>query len=450
MKVLFTCIGKSDPLTIFENDVIYDASYMQIARHHRPDKIYFYMSKEICEFDEIDNRYEKSIMLLNQYLNTKIETYKIKRPELIDVQRFDEFYDDFENIINEIIIENGKDVEILCNVSSGTPAMKATLQILAALSKYKLIPIQVDDPTKGKWKRDVDLKNYDLDFYWELNSDNDINEDRTYFSKNDKFNFKIQKELLVNLIKSYDYEAAYDLVSGYKYRIDKSVIDLIKFSLNRYNLDTKEILKSPNKSLLPYLDEEQAKIFEYGLWLKVKIEKREILDFVRGINPFLYEICKYALNNICKINILKYCHENKKNGVMYLTRQLMDTDSQGKEVLKILDFEFSKNKSGKYNDTFLSEKQMLTILYAKLDDDSKLRLSLKMLNSLREEIRNIASHQITCVREEDIIKKLGKSVDDYVNIIRIVLACLNFDTSKYWDSYNLMNEKIIEEINKLR
>lgn len=47
---------------------------------------------------------------------------------------------------------------------------------------------------------------------------------------------------------------------------------------------------------------------------------------------------------------------------------------------------------------------MLIILYAKLGDDSKLRLSLKMLNSLREEIRNIASHQITCVREEDIIK----------------------------------------------
>lgn len=444
MKVLFTCIGKSDPLTIFENDVIYDASYMQIARHHRPDKIYFYMSKEICEFDEIDNRYEKSIMLLNQYLNAKIETYKIKRPELIDVQRFDEFYDDFENIINEIIIENGKDVEILCNVSSGTPAMKATLQILAALSKYKLTPIQVDDPTKGKWQRDVDLKNYDLDFYWELNSDNDINEDRTYFSKNDKFNFKIQKELLVNLIKSYDYEAAYDLVSGYKYRIDKNVIDLIKFSLNRYNLDTKEILKSPNKSLLPYLDEEQAKIFEYGLWLKVKIEKREILDFVRGITPFLYEICKYALNNICKINITKYCSKDRR-GVMYLTRQLMDTDRQGEELLNILDSEFSK-----YKNRFLSEKQMLTILYAKLDDDSELQLSLERLDSLRKKIRNIASHQITCVREEDIIKKLGKSVDDYVNIIRIVLACLNFDTSKYWDSYNLMNEKIIEEINKLR
>ena len=251
------------------------------------------------------------------------------------------------------------------------------------------------------------------------------------------------------MIKSYDYEAAYDLVNSYKYRIDKNVIDLIKFSLDRYNLDTKEILKSPNKSLLPYLDEEQAKIFEYGLWLKVKIEKGEILDFVRGINPFLYEICKYTLNNICKINILKYCSKDKR-GVMYLTRQLMDKDSQGKELLKILDSEFLKRKKEEYTSTCLTENQMLIILYAKLGDDSKLRLSLKMLNSLREEIRNIASHQITCVREEDIIKKLGKSVDDYVNIIKVVLACLNFNTSKYWDSYNLMNKKIIEEINELR
>ena len=213
------------------------------------------------------------------------------------------------------------------------------------------------------------------------------------------------------------YTHLYDLVNSYKYRIDKNVIDLIKFSLDRYNLDTKEILKSPNKSLLPYLDEEQAKIFEYGLWLKVKIEKGEILDFVRGINPFLYEICKYALKNICKINILKYCSKDKR-GVMKLARQLlMDTDRQGEELLNILDSKFSK-----YKNRFLSEKQMLTILYAKLDDDSELQLSLERLDSLRKKIRNIASHQITCVREEDIIKKLGKSVDDYVNIIRIVLA----------------------------
>ena len=51
MKVLFTCVGKSDPLTIFENNVIYDAAYMQIARYHCPDKIYLYMSNSQISFD---------------------------------------------------------------------------------------------------------------------------------------------------------------------------------------------------------------------------------------------------------------------------------------------------------------------------------------------------------------------------------------------------------------
>ena len=53
-------------------------------------------------------------------------------------------------------------------------------------------------------------------------------------------------------------------------------------------------------------------------------------------------------------------------------------------------------------------------------------LSLERLDSLRKEIRNIASHQITCVREEDIIKKLGKSVDDYVNIIKDCISVFEF------------------------
>ncbi|WP_211283583.1 hypothetical protein [Thomasclavelia cocleata] len=66
------------------------------------------MSQEICELDDLDNRYEKSIKLLNQHLNTNIEIHKEKRPNLIEVQRFDEFYDDFETIIKQILDENGK------------------------------------------------------------------------------------------------------------------------------------------------------------------------------------------------------------------------------------------------------------------------------------------------------------------------------------------------------
>lgn len=453
MKVLFTCVGKSDPLTIYEHqkegdekteaEKAYDAAFLHIARKFRPEKIYFYMSKDICEFDELDSRYEKSIELLNKQLNTHIQIKKLPRPELIEVQRFDEFYDDFEGIIKQIVDEHGEDVEILCNVSSGTPAMKATLQILAALSKYKITPIQVTDPTKGQGNR-ISLDKYDLDFFWELNEDNSSNEDRTYLSKNDKFNFKIQKEFLTNLINSYDYEAAYQLASQYKHRIDKELLNILKFALDRYNLDTENILKNHNRFLLPYQEEEKAKLFEYSLLLSLKKEKGEIVDFLRGLTPFLYTVCDLALRQEFHIGLTKYCDINKNTGVMYLTREKLETSIEGKEILRILD----KNK--RYTNSFLSEKQMLTILYEKLRENSELRLRLKSLNNLRETKRNIASHQITCIREDDLIVDLNKDMDDYVNDIKVVLSCLGFDVKNNWNSYEKMNKKIIEKLDKQR
>ena len=446
MKVLFTCVGKSDPLTIFENKKVYDAAFLHIARELRPEKIYFYMSKEICRFDKLDNRYEKSIKLLNQHLNTNIETYKIKRPDLIEVQRFDEFYDDFEKNIKQILDENGESVEILCNVSSGTPAMKATLQILAALSKYKITPIQVSDPTKGKYDRTVDLEKYDLDFYWKLNEDNQNNEDRTYLSKNYKFNFKVQKELMINLINSYDYEAAYDLASNYKHRIDKNLLGLLKFALDRYNLDSEIILHDHNCFLLPYQEDDKAKLFEYSLLLKLKKEKGEVVDFLRGLTPFLYTVCEWALVHKLNISLFKYCDIQKKTGVMRLSREKLKKTNHGEEILKILDRAFASG----YRTADLSEKQMLTILYEKLDDDSELCLGLRVLDNLRKKKRNIASHQITCIREDNLISDLNKSMDDYIDAIKTVLFCLGFDTQNNWDSYEKMNKKIIQQLNTLR
>ena len=93
---------------------------------------------------------------------------------------------------------------------------------------------------------------------------------------------------------------------------------------------------------------------------------------------------------------------------------------------------------------------MLTILYEKLDDDSELCLGLRVLDNLRKKKRNIASHQITCIREDNLISDLNKSMDDYIDAIKTVLFCLGFDTQNNWDSYEKMNKKIIQQLNTLR
>ena len=67
----------------------------------------------------------------------------IERPELTEVQDFDYFYQEFETLLREIHKEY--EGEILLNISSGTPAMKNALNIMADLMEIRLHPIRVSD-----------------------------------------------------------------------------------------------------------------------------------------------------------------------------------------------------------------------------------------------------------------------------------------------------------------
>lgn len=447
MRVLFTCVGKSDPITIFENCEVYDGSYMQIIRFLQPDKVYLYMSKEICDYDKIDNRYEKIIDLYCHDFHKDIEVIKIYREDLVNVQRFDEFYDEFENMILGVIKKYGEDTEVICNVSSGTPAMKSTLQIIAALSKYNIKPVQVTDPTKGKYKRDVDLDHYNVEEYWKQNMDNLIEDNRTYLSNNDSFRFKVQKEMLIKCIQSYDYEAAYQLVTEYKNRLDPDIIDIIEFAKERYNLNTPVVSRmqqSFKHKFLPFQQSNLIKLFEYSLRLNIQIKKGETVDFLRGLTPFLFGACIKLLKQELKINIYDYCKYNNKTNVYRLDRDILQKSDIGNELLKILDDEFYPNK---YKNTNLSEKQLLAILNKKLNNQ-KLKEALEQLELLRENKRNVASHEIVCIKEKDVIKDTGHDFKYYLDMIKVVLSCLGYDLH-HWDSYEKMNDVIIDLIKKI-
>lgn len=446
MKVLFSSVGKTDPMSGFNDNKVFDGSYLHILRNYDIDVIYLYLSKEINDFDKLDNRYERVIELYNTDYNKNVVVKKIRRRNLVDVQKFDIYYEDFETIIRKIIDEYGEDTEVLVNVSSGTPAMKSTLQIIAALSPYKVIPIQVTDPSKGKTKRTTELNTYDVCQYWNNNIDNQEKQNRTYLSQNDSFNFKIQKEMIMSLITSYDYDAANKLIHQYKYRVDQSILDLLEFAVNRYNLDFDSIIamnKKYNWNLLPYTDN-TIKLFEYVLWLKMKIEKEEILDFVRGLNPFLYESTQMIVKKM-GIDIDKYC--KKDNNTRKLKKNLLIRDKTGEDILKILDEKY--RRAGGYNDNhFLSEEQLIIIINGKLNNN-KVCDSLKELNFLRTSKRNIASHEIVSIKSTTISRDLAKGINHYLNKMKNILDYLGYDTNTYWDSYEKMNDFICEKIEKI-
>ena len=51
-RILFSPIGSTDPISRQ-----YDGAMLHIIRKYRPEKVYVYMSKEMCELEDKDHRY---------------------------------------------------------------------------------------------------------------------------------------------------------------------------------------------------------------------------------------------------------------------------------------------------------------------------------------------------------------------------------------------------------
>lgn len=103
-KYLFSPIGNTDPIKY-----LYDGSMIHICRYYQPDVVYLYLSKEMMENHKKDNRYVKTLELLGEFLHHKFEIHIIENSDMIDVQQYDIFYNEFHRIIAEI--EEQKDSE---------------------------------------------------------------------------------------------------------------------------------------------------------------------------------------------------------------------------------------------------------------------------------------------------------------------------------------------------
>lgn len=202
MRVLFSAIGSTDPISNCA-----DGGMLHICRVYKPDKVYLYLSKEMCIYHDMDDRYRKSIHLLGADLGWHCEIEIIRDETMENVQIFDAFIDVFEKIVNEIR-EKDQPEELLLNVSSGTPAMKCSLQIISMLWN-NIQAIQVSTPLKSSNVRHEDKKTYDLELQWECNDDrceDFIN--RCIVSDAKRLLDRIRKENIQKYIQAYDYEAA--------------------------------------------------------------------------------------------------------------------------------------------------------------------------------------------------------------------------------------------------
>ena len=435
MKILFSPIGMTDPIRYFK-----DGALLNICRNYCPDKIYLYMSKEVIAFHEKDNRYLFCLEKLGELIDKKFETELIMRPDLEDVQIFDGFLSDFRTELTKIHTLY-PDAEILLNVSSGTPAMKSSLQVLSLTMNFRCLPIQVSTPQKSSNPRIDEEKDLTPEEHWELNESNDFDDDRCIASPAKNLLEEFEKQSIIKLINSYDYAAAYSIAAESEMFSDK-VKELLSAAASRLKLEPKarNIFRKYNiqgifiKSSEPVITD----ISEYLLLLKIKVIKQEYADFLRSITPVLVDLFSLYLKNKCGFDISEYTNTDKNNLMKWDVSKL-----SGTKELVILNNKYSYQGGFKDNSPVYSDA-LSEIIEKNPPDPGAGAIAYSLRNDVEKEFRNKAAHTIISITDEKVRSYTGMTSDE---IFRKLVKMFEFCGYRLNErSYDKMNEILLSEI----
>lgn len=443
-KFLFSPLGGTDPIS---NTNMYDGAMLHIVRHYRIDKVYLYMSREIIQYQEADERYTYCLKKLGELQNREIQYELIRRPELIEVQDFEIFYREFKEEIDKIRKEMGEDDELILNLSSGTPAMKSWLLVIRTMNELSCKAVQVVTPDRAM--NEHRHKDYQVKELWELDLDNKEGAENRCREVPCPSLSRVRQEVNIRkLIREYDYHAARELAAELQDH-EKSYMKLIQVAEKRELLDIdaveKELETNHLKDLyrLPITEGgEKRDIFEYALVMQIRFRRGEYADFIRSISPILYRLFKRIMEKKLGICLEKYVKASKKKTVW--DHGKLSKDTVGKEILKILGWDY------KPGDRFRGENvypvHMQKIIRAK-SDDKELKKLVGELREAEEKVRNLAAHQIVSVNEETIWKWTGgHNAGQIMNNIEKAFGyaeIIDIANKEVWNSYDQMNEMII-------
>ena len=445
-KILFTPVGGTDPMSE-TND--HDGPIIHIARHYKPDIICMYMSKEILEKQKQDDRYRYCIRKLGERLEHTFEIEEIERPQLEQVQLFDPIYTDFETILDDIISKLDDTDELLLNISSGTPAMKSALLVLATMVDIPCKCIQVDTPQKGMNEHKHDkIEGFLPEVRWEVNWDNtykpgDENYDRTHVETLVSLKRLKYEESIKKFVASYDYHAALLLAESMNAEHTKRYIDKLKLAdarqkLNFYDVDA--LIKNENKEIYgPVRTQKNRKAFEYMLALQAKVEKGEYADFLRGISPIFIDLLEDILLKQAHFHTSDYTVEI--HGIMQW--DMVKLNGSTEKFGDVLNNAYQ----GMFSGGWVKSDHLIKLIEALIPGNQKLIACLKDLRKVEETVRNTAAHKMVALSDQKIQNITGWTCKEIIALIKEAFSYTSYNIkSDYWNSYDVMNADIIHSI----
>ncbi|HHU56230.1 MAG TPA: hypothetical protein GXZ48_06055 [Acholeplasmataceae bacterium] len=436
MDILFSCIGKTDPVKHY-----HDGAVLHILRNYpQISKVVLFMSKEIMDYHKKFDYYNIAFEDFMQKTERQLDIEYIDSG-LEQVDDYDEFFDQFNKILKGLLHEN-PDSHIYLNISSGTPAMKATLLILAVENVNKKVTlIQVTDP---KYVKEI-KENGKFDILDQLTNNID-NTENSHRCKNPSmlmfFKNKIKNQL-ISLLNNYNYEGALTI---YKENYDDKNVKLLIEHLRKRLLLEKDNERNVEKlneyfniNCYPINNRRIEEIIEYFLLLQTMVNKKQVTEFLLRLNPFIKEI---------EILYLKEKHNLKIDNYIKKVnhRDDLDLDEFKRDYPEI--YGYLDNKFNGINSNNISI-QLLTYVIEFFEKENMNKLFVT-LNEINSRYRNSAAHELFSVTDEEIMNNPNikthsrKLLKDIWELLRGLYG--NHFPDNIINLYDHLNNVIIEHL----
>ena len=425
MEILISAVGTTDPISNNR-----DAALLHIARTYRPEQIVLVYSEEMLVKRDL---VEKALCSIEDYHpKVVIESIILKNDE---VYLFDKMYEVMGQIIEKY---SGTDHQLILNLSSGTPQIISALFALNRINDYNTQAIQVATPNKSANRKYVPLSSEDEQKLFDENEDNQKDyEDRTIKDEAEKFNQSLIKRHLRNLISSYDYLAAEELVTRKEYNklLSKKKLARLRDILNDFVkvFKTQAILKD----IQGYsLTEVEKKALNYFLMIEVLKERGQVADVLIKSKSYVEFIIEEKIKKDYP-DLIKYDGTFPK-----LNEEYKDFEA----ILDFIDLEFKKAKGIKdEKERIYSPQSTLNLLsyediLSYYQVSPELLKSIKLVNSLNGE-RNKVAHGLSEIDSKLVnSKKLQQTIDT----LRFILQDTFEIDDNYFSCYQILNNEMLD------
>ena len=425
MKILISAVGTTDPISNNR-----DAALLHIARTYRPEQIVLVYSEEMLIKRDL---VEKALLSIEDYYpEVIIESIVLKNTE---VYLFDKMYEVMGQIIEKYC---GTEHQLILNLSSGTPQIISALFALNRINDYNTQAIQVASPNKSANRKYEALSSEDEQRLFDENEDNQKDyENRTIKDEAEKFNQSLIKRHLRNLISSYDYLAAEEIVTKKEYNnlLSKKKLSRLRSILNDFVKVFKQqaILKDIQESALTEIEK---KALNYFLMIVVLKERGQVADVLIKSKSYVEFLIEEKLKKDYP-DLIKY------DGTL---PKLNEKYNDFEAILDFIDLEFKKSKGIKdQEERIYSPQSTLNLLsYENIlsfyQVSPELLKSLKVITSLNSE-RNKVAHGLSEIDSRLVNpKKLQRTIDS----LRFILQDTFDIDDSYLSCYQTLNHEMLE------